>query len=506
MLAPLAAECSWLRADERDNVAVALVPLAAGSEAAAIRLGGDVPAGHKFALAPIAANSSVIKLGAPIGVACADIAIGEHVHDHNLACIGRVDRASIGTRIADPAPRAASFEGYRRADGRVGTRNLVGIVTSVNCSATVARRIAQRFGPRELARFPGVDGVAAFGHASGCGMAKVGDGIDNLRRTISGYARHPNFGGVLLVGLGCEVNQIDDLLAREGLMMDERLRVLAIQESGGSRAAIEAGTVEVEQLLAVADRDRRTTVCASKLTLGLQCGASDGYSALTANPALGRATDLLIGAGGAAILSETPEIYGAENLLLERTADPRIAHRLIERLEWWERHAAQGGADLDNNPSPGNRAGGITTILEKSLGAVAKSGSSPLRDVLRYGEQVRVPGLSFMDTPGYDPCSATGQIAGGANLIAFTTGRGSAFGSKPAPTLKLASNSDLAARMGDDIDLDCGVLLDGGVDHAAMGEAIFARLLEVASGRRTASEEAGMGDEEFVPWVPGPMF
>ncbi len=504
--APLPTTRGWLRANERDNVAVAIMPLAPGSEAAGATLTQAIPAGHKFAIAGVDAGAPVIKLGAPIGRARVAIAPGEHVHEHNLAFAGQADRTTIGTRLQTPPQRVAHFDGFLRADGQAGTRNLIGILTSVNCSVTVARRIAASFGPARLRAFPHVDGVAAFGHSSGCGMAKAGEGIDNLRRTIAGYARHPNFGGVLLIGLGCEVNQVEGVLGSGGLMPGERLRVMTIQESGGTRAAIEEGIAEVEQLLEIAEADRRTRLPASKLTLGLQCGASDGYSALTANPALGCAADMLVGAGGSAILSETPEIYGAENLLLERTEDPAVARRLIERIEWWERHAAQGGADLDNNPSPGNRAGGITTILEKSLGAVAKSGSSPVRDVLRYGERVRVPGLSFMDTPGYDPCSATGQIAGGANLVAFTTGRGSVFGSKPAPTVKLGSNSELAARMGDDIDIDCGPLLSGETDHEAMGEAIFARLIEVASGRSTVSEEEGMGDDEFVPWVPGPMF
>lgn len=493
-----------LRAHDTDSVAIALVPIDAGTRLADELVAHEpIAAGHKIAWHHHAPGEPVVKFGQPIGVASTAIAAGSHVHVHNLAFAGQGRRDRIGTRIHRPGPRPATFNGYLREDGRVGTRNLVAVLTSVNCSATVAKRIAAHFDEDRLARWPGVDGVAAFTHLSGCGMAKDGPGIANLRRTIAGYARHPNFAGVLLVGLGCEVNQIDRLLDTEGLAPSPRLRTLAIQEAGGTRAAIDAGIAIVRALLDGAAQAKRTVVDARHLVLGLQCGASDGYSGLSANPALGHAADLLVAAGGRVILSETPEIYGAENLLLERAVSNQVAEKLVARLQWWEEYAARNGANLDNNPSPGNIAGGITTILEKSLGAVAKAGSSPLVDVLDYGAQVTRPGLSFMDTPGYDPCSATGQMAGGANLIAFTTGRGSVFGSKPAPTLKLASTSGLAKRMAEDIDVDCGLVLDGRASVEAMGEAIFARLLAVASGERTKSEQSDMGEEEFVPWVPG---
>lgn len=493
-----------LRAHADDSVLIALSPLEPGCAVeeglAALEA---IAAGHKIGLRPHAVGDPVIKFGQPIGRAIAPIAPGSHVHTHNLRASGAADRSRIGTRLTRPPGRTANFAGYVREGGGVGTRNFVAVLTSVNCSATVARRIAAHFDPRRLAAWPGVDGVVAFTHASGCGMAKGGEGLANLQRTLAGYARHPNFGGVLIVGLGCEVNQIDPLLAEAGLAPSDRLRTLGVQEAGGTRAAIEAGIAVVEELLDIAGTARRSEVSAAHLTLGLQCGGSDGYSALTANPALGVAADMLVGAGGRVILSETPEIYGAENLLLERAASPDVAAALIERLEWWERYAARNGADLDNNPSPGNIAGGITTILEKSLGAVAKSGTSPLVDVVAYGAPVTRPGLSFMDTPGYDPCSATGQIAGGANLVAFTTGRGSVFGSKPAPTLKIASTSDLARRMAEDIDVDCGGVIDGSTSLDAMGARIFARLLALASGEKSKSEIADMGEEEFVPWVPG---
>ena len=492
-----------IRASAKDGVAVALTDLPAGFDLGGVLTLEPIAAGHKVALRDLAAGEPLIKLGQPIGVVSQPIAAGAHVHVHNVSFSGQADREAFGSRFVEAPPRAAEFMGYDRGDGRVGTRNYIGILTSVNCSATVARRIADHFDEERLADYPHIDGVVAFSHMSGCGMAKAGRGMDNLRRTIGGYARHPNFGAILVVGLGCEVNQIDPLLADQGLEPGDTLRAMTIQGEGGTRGAIERGIAIVKEMLPLANQARRTPQSAANLTLGLQCGASDGNSALTANPALGLAADYLVAAGGKVVLSETPEIFGAENLLLERAVSRDVAEALIERLKWWEDYAARDGADLNNNPSPGNIAGGITTILEKSLGAVAKSGNSPLRDVIDYAAPIKTPGLSFMDTPGYDPCSATGQIAGGANLIAFTTGRGSVFGSKPAPTLKLASNSALAARMPDDIDIDCGRLINGDATMAELGEEIFATLLRVASGEKTASELNGIGDEEFVPWVPG---
>ena len=496
----------FIIADARDNVAVAISNLPAGAPLRdGLAASEAIPAGHKIALRSIKRGDPVIKLGQPIGIATDAIASGAHVHSHNLH-FSRGDVAGeIGIDLRQPEPIAATFDGFVRSDGRVGTRNYVGILTSVNCSATVAKRIAGHFTPERLAAFPHVDGVVAFNHLSGCGMAKAGRGMDNLRRTLTGYASHPNFGAVLIVGLGCEVNQIDPLLASAGLEESDHLRTLGIQDAGGTMAAIEAGIALVEAMLPYADRHRRQTLSAEHLTIGLQCGASDGYSALTANPALGEAVDLLVAAGGRAILSETPEIYGAENLLLRRAASPQIAQDLIARLKWWEDYAAQEGASLDNNPSPGNKAGGITTILEKSLGAVAKAGSTSLNAVVDYAQAVDAPGLSFMDSPGYDPCSATGQIAAGANLILFTTGRGSVFGSLPAPTIKLASNAALAKAMADDIDVDCSKILDG-VTGAEMGAEVFQTILATASGQKSTSESFSMGESEMVPWIPGAVF
>jgi altronate hydrolase len=496
----------FLIASREDSVGIALAPLAPGDRVGGTFIADPIAAGHKFAVAAHQPGDAVIKFGQPIGRAGAAIPAGAHVHVHNVHFAASEAQPAIGSRIVDPGPRPAQFQGYHRADGRVGTRNFIGILTSVNCSASVAKRVAAHFTPDRLAAWPHVDGVIAFSHMSGCGMAKDGRGMENLRRTIGGYARHPNFAGVLIAGLGCEVNQIDPLLADQGLIPGPMLRSLSIQDAGGTKAAIAAGIAAVEKMLAVADAARRAPADAAHLTLGLQCGASDGYSAITANPALGRAADLLVAAGGRVVLSETPEIFGAENLLLERARNAAVAEALRARLDWWLDYARADGQSLNNNPSPGNIAGGITTILEKSLGAVAKAGTTPLNAVIDYAAQIGAPGLSFMDTPGYDPCSATGQIAGGANLIAFTTGRGSVFGSKPAPTLKLASNSALAARMADDIDIDCGRLITGEATLDQLGEDIFAALLATASGRQTRSEENDLGEEEFVPWVPGASY
>jgi altronate hydrolase len=493
-------------ASARDNVATAIADLLPGDRLEnGTCVTEPIGTGHKVALYPIALGAAVIKLGQPIGVATRSIAAGAHVHSHNLAFAGKADRTEVGVDLRTPQPAPVTFNGYVRADGRVGTRNFIGVLTSVNCSATVARRIAAHFTPERLSAFPGVDGVVAFSHMSGCGMAKAGRGIDNLRRTISGYASHPNFAAVLIVGLGCEVNQIEPLLSAAGLRVSDRLTTLGIQEVGGTMSAIAAGIAAVENMLPVANAYQRQPVSAEHLTIGLQCGASDGHSAITANPVLGAAVDRLVAAGGRAILSETPEIYGAENLLLRRAASRDVADALIERLNWWEDYAARDGANLDNNPSPGNKAGGITTILEKSLGAVAKSGSTPLNAVVDYAETVTAPGLNFMDSPGYDPCSATGQIAGGAHLIVFTTGRGSVFGSIPAPTLKLASNAALAQSMADDIDFDCSSVLDG-ISIDDLGDQVFKLILASAGGQSSASERLNIGENEWVPWVPGAMF
>ena len=495
-----------LRLTEADDVAIALAPIAVG-EALGI---GDlcatetIPSGHKIALRRLNAGQSVRKFGAIIGQALATIEAGAHVHSHNLGFVASNQEAKIGSDLAPlpPVLHPRTFEGYHRADGQVGTRNYIGILTSVNCSATVAKRIAAHFHEERMAEFAGVDGVAAFTHTTGCGTASTGDGVDNLQRTLAGYARHANFHSVVIIGLGCEVNQLDRLVKDMGLTRSDRLQTFTIQDVGGTAKAIEHGRALVQELVQEANQARRKAAPVSALTLGLQCGGSDGWSGVTANPALGAASDLLVAHGGTAILSETPEIYGAEYLLLQRAKNATVAQALQDRLAWWEEYVAKHGASLDNNPSPGNKAGGLTTILEKSLGAVAKSGSTPLNGVYRYGQTITEKGFVFMDSPGYDPCSATGQIASGANLIAFTTGRGSVFGSKPSPCLKLASNQALARHMDEDMDIDCSPILSGESIEAA-GARIFEALIDTASGKPTRSEALGLGDEEFVPWQIG---
>ncbi|KQV97599.1 UxaA family hydrolase [Rhizobacter sp. Root1221] len=493
-----------------DNVGVARVDITRGTTLnphpeTAVVARGDIGAGHKIALRDIPRGGAVLKYGQVIGVARDAIPAGDHVHVHNVGMgesnlahgVGRSYRPTV------PIEPAATFEGFVRGDGRVGTRNYIGVISSVNCSATVCKAIAQAFAGPGLAAYPSVDGVVAITHGSGCGMSGEGEGIDVLRRTLRGYATHPNFAAVLVIGLGCEVNQVD--LITEGLATDRgsRLRSMTVQQAGGTREAIEQGTAIVHQLAAAAATARRSTVPVSRLVVGLQCGGSDGYSGISANPALGAAVDLLVRHGGTAILSETPEIHGAEHLLTARAASPAVAHALMARLQWWEAYTTQHGATMNNNPSPGNKAGGITTILEKSLGAVAKGGGSGLMDVVVYAQPVSGPGLVFMDTPGYDPVSATGQVAGGANLICFTTGRGSTYGCKPTPSLKIATNTAMYRRMRMDMDFNAGDIVDGVLSVQDAGGRLFELMLATASGASSLSEVHGLGDNEFVPWQLG---
>jgi altronate hydrolase len=500
-----------IRLHAHDDVVIARRQLVAG-----MRLGdgelevrGLIPAGHKLAVRRIAAGEAVRRYGQIIGFATRTIGAGEHVHTQNLA-MGDFDRDYAFGTDAKPAFQAETprhFMGIVRPDGRIATRNYIGILTSVNCSATAAKAIADYFRrdihPEALAAFPNVDGVVALTHGLGCAVDSGGEGLALLRRTLGGYARHPNFAAVLIVGLGCETNQIDGLMASEGLSEGARLRTLVIQDSGGTAQTVAAGVARVRALLPEANAVQRQPVGVRHLKVGLQCGGSDGYSGISANPALGAAVDLLVAHGGTAILSETPEIYGAEHLLTRRAATPAIGEKLIARIRWWEAYCARMNADLNNNPSAGNKAGGLTTILEKSLGAVAKGGTSNLVDVYEYAEQVERQGLVFMDTPGYDPVSATGQVAGGANLICFTTGRGSAYGCAPTPSLKLSTNTALWERQQEDIDLNCGTILDGTESIEEAGERLFRMMLEVASGGTTKSERHGYGQNEFVPWQIG---
>jgi altronate hydrolase len=493
-----------------DDVLIACRQLVEGMQIAdGVIVRGLIPAGHKVAAKRIKQGEPVRRYGQIIGVAARDISVGEHVHTHNLA-IGSFTRDYIfsGEPISVPAvTKQAGFMGIVRSDGRVATRNYVGILSTVNCSATVARAIADHFRrdihPQELASFPNVDGVIALTHSLGCAVDSEGEGLAVIRRTLGGYARHPNFAAVLMIGLGCETNQIDGLMQSQGMSANSSLKTMTIQSTGGTTQSIASGIAQIRQMLPDANNVTRRQIDASHLTIGLQCGGSDGYSGITANPALGAAVDLLVAHGGTAILSETPEIYGAEHLLTRRAASREIGEKLIERVRWWEAYCARMNATMNNNPSAGNKAGGLTTILEKSLGAVAKGGTTNLMDVYNYAELVRSHGLVFMDTPGYDPVSATGQVAGGANLICFTTGRGSAYGCAPAPSLKLSTNTALWQRQSDDVDLDCGAILDGARTIQELGAEIFDLILATASGRSTKSELHGYGQNEFVPWQIG---
>ncbi|NGM86785.1 altronate dehydratase [Parapusillimonas sp. SGNA-6] len=465
-----------------------------------------VPAGHKIARRAIPAGGPVRRYDQVIGFATRDIAPGQHIHLHNLAMhdFERDYAFCADVRSVGEQPDVLTFQGIVRPDGKVATRNYIGVVSSVNCSATVCRHIADAFRGDALRDFPNVDGVVSITHKAGCGMATSGEGIDLLRRVIAGYLRHPNFAAVVFIGLGCESNQISSLLGAENLSESARLHTMTIQDMGGTRKTIERGVDLVRSLLPQANQALRQPVPVSHLTVGLQCGGSDGYSGITANPALGAAMDLLVHHGGTAILSETPEIYGAEHLLTRRAVSRQVGEKLVARIRWWEDYTKRLGGEMNNNPSPGNKAGGLTTILEKSLGAVAKAGTSNLNDVVEYAQTVTSHGLVFMDTPGYDPVSATGQVAGGANVICFTTGRGSVYGCKPSPSIKLATNTPMYEHMSEDMDINCGDILDGTQSVQEVGRQIFQTLIKVASGERSKSEAHGFGEDEFAPWVLGP--
>ena len=500
-----------IRIHESDNVVIARSQLLGGTVIASegITISGLIPPGHKIATRAIAAGEPVRRYGQIIGNATQDIAPGQHVHSHNLAFsdFARQHEPGAGVRPTAYAAEPATFDGIVRSDGRVATRNYIGVLTSVNCSATVARAIADQFRrdirPEALAAFPNVDGVVALTHGMGCATASDGEELRVLRRTLGGYARHANFAAVLVVGLGCETNQIQGLIAQEGLQEGARLVTFSIQDTGGTAQTVAHGVEIIKGLLPAANRVSRRPVPASHLTVGLQCGGSDGYSGISANPALGAAVDRLVRHGGSAVLSETPEIYGGEHLLTRRAVSGEVADKLLARIAWWERYTARNDMKMDNNPSAGNKAGGLTTILEKSLGAIAKSGTTNLVDVVEFAEACSARGLVYMDTPGYDPVSATGQVAGGANVICFTTGRGSAYGCAPSPSLKFSTNSALWRKQAEDIDLDCGAIVEGLETVDAVGERIFQLILDTASGRRTKSELHGYGQNEFVPWQLG---
>ena len=496
-----------VRLHENDNLVVAVDPIDPGSVLYGVAARERVPRGHKMAIRPIAEGEPILKFGQIIGFASKPVAPGEWLHEHNVEmhAFARDYHFAEDARQEAVLPREeqATFEGFRRQNGKVGTRNYIGILTSVNCSASAARFIAKEVERSGLLDdYPQIDGIIPLVHGTGCGMDIKGEGAEILKRTQWGYASNPNMAGVLMVGLGCEVFQIGRWKELYGLEESDTFRTMTIQETGGTRRTVEAGVAAIREMLPRASDARRETVPASELMLALQCGGSDGYSGITANPALGAAVDLLVRHGSTAILSETPEIYGAEHLLTRRAATREIGERLVERIRWWEDYTARNHGEMNNNPSPGNKAGGLTTILEKSLGAAAKGGTTTLTGVYRYAEPVTAKGFVFMDTPGYDPVSATGQVAGGANVLCFTTGRGSAYGCKPTPSIKLATNSEIYRRMIDDMDINCGDILDG-VSIEEKGREIFDTILRVASGERTKSELLGYGDAEFLPWQVG---
>ncbi len=496
-----------LRLNANDSVIIAVDTINVGTNIDGIKTTMRIPRGHKMATARIEKGQPVLKFGQIIGFATETILPGTHIHTQNCA-FGEFDRDYRFAEAARPEPllpegERATFEGFRRANGKAGTRNYIGILTSVNCSASVARFVAleiERSGI--LSQFPNVDGVIPLVHGTGCAIDLEGEGYELLKRTQWGYAGNPNMGGVIMVGLGCEGFQIGRFMEAYGIKESDTFRTFTIQESGGTKKTVAAGVEAIKTMLPVVNRAKRETLPASELVLALQCGGSDGYSGITANVALGAAVDMLVQHGGTAVLSETPEIYGAEHLLTRRARTREVGQKLVDIIGWWQDYCAKNNGSMDNNPSPGNKLGGLTTILEKSLGAAAKGGTTTLEAVYRYAEPVTAKGFVYMDTPGYDPVAATGQVAGGCNMLCFTTGRGSAYGCKPTPSIKLATNTDIYHRMIDDMDINCGDVLDG-VSIEAKGREIFEAVLRVASGEKSKSEQLGYGDAEFVPWQVG---
>ncbi len=510
----IAAQVSAVFLHPDDNICVATRLVPSGSEIAAgpytVRATADVRLGHKMAVRAIPRGEPVLKYGQIIGYATTNISPGDWVHTHNLSAGELHQNYEFATAVPpDPDPiEGRTFLGYRRPNGRVATRNYIAIISSVNCSASVSKYLAQRVPDELLRKYPNIDGILPLTHKAGCGMQYAGEDHQQLTRVLAGFAKHPNVAGYLLIGLGCETGALQYLLNEGGLVQIQWPNappsvVLSIQECGGTQRTIEAGLKAIAEMLPRCNDVRREPIPASELILGLECGGSDGNSGITANPALGVASDMLVAAGGTSILSETPEIYGAEHLLARRAKTREIGEKLIERIRWWEKYTAMFGAEIDNNPSPGNKDGGLTTIYEKSLGAVAKGGNAALSGVYRYAEPVDTRGFVVMDTPGYDPASITGMVAGGANIVCFTTGRGSCYGCKPVPSIKIATNTPMYERMIDDMDIDAGVIL-AGTPVEEVGRQIFELILEVASGRKTKSELHGIGEEEFCPWSIGP--
>ncbi|MBX3065296.1 MAG: altronate dehydratase [Anaerolineae bacterium] len=501
-----------IRLNPIDQVAIAKVSLSPGSvlrrsDAAPLVIKQFIPSGHKIALEAVAQGQPIRRYGQIIGFATRSVEVGDHVHTHNLAVEDFARDYGFCEDVQSvkyvPESQRRTFMGYLRPDGRVATRNYIAILSSVNCSAHTIKEIAHYFTPERLAAYPNVDGVIALPHTAGCGSRIGGADYVILQRTIAGMARHANVGGYMMVGLGCETNQIRDIIDNYALEDSNGApNYLNIQDEGGLRKTVNAGIAAVEKLLPVVNQTPRTVQPVSEIVLGLKCGGSDGWSGVTANPVLGLVADELVRQGGSAVLAETPEIYGAEHLLTRRAINREVGEKLVEKVHWWERHAAKHEIEIDNNPSVGNKAGGLTTILEKSLGAVAKSGSSPLMGVFDYAEPVTVRGFSFVDTPGYDPVCVTGQVASGCNVVVFTTGRGSVFGFKPAPSIKVTSNSRIFNYMPEDMDYNAGKVLEGTDIQAAAAE-LLDLVIDVASGKQSLSEAQGVGESEFTPWNLG---
>jgi altronate dehydratase len=497
-----------------DNLLIAKQPLLPrttiemgdGSELVVVQM---IPPGHKVALRDIPLGEAVRRYGQIIGFASVPIRAGQHIHTQNVVVHqGELDLdyafcADYAPVEMLPESERRTFMGFKRADGRVGTRNYVALLASVNCSSSATRRVADHFRDNPIMdRFPNVDGVIGLATKGGCGAHYGSNYLGQLQKTMAGIVDHPNVGGYIILSLGCETNQPDDMIANTTLGEGHQPQVLTIQQDGGFQKTVERAIEAVMQMLPEANKAVREPVPASELVLALQCGGSDGWSGVTANPALGRAADEIVRQGGTIVLGETSEVYGGEHLLTRRAVSPEVAQKMVDRIHWWEDYTAMFGASIDNNPSPGNKLGGLTTIYEKSLGAIAKAGTTPMNDVLGYADRITTRGFVHMDTPGYDPVSATGQVAGGCNIIAFTTGRGSAFGFKPAPSIKLATNSDLFAKQEPDMDINCGRMLDG-ISLDEMGMEIFEKILAVASGEESKSEIADIGEEEFNPWIIG---
>ena len=488
-----------------DNVIIALKKIATNEALDGFEWTPNeaIKQGHKIAVKNLAIDENVLRYGQIIGQTKQAIKQGDHIHTHNLE-MGehKQDYAFAADYKALPlATDQRTFMGYKRADGGVGTRNYLGIITTVNCAASVAKMLAEAAEKSGLLEeFPNIDGIVPIVHGTGCGMSGNDESYDTLYRTISGYAQHPNFAGILLLGLGCEVMQVSDLMGERTLRHDGNYRYMTIQQMGGTRRTIERGLEQLREIAMLANQAKRTPTPVAEITVGMQCGGSDGYSGITANPALGFASDLLVAHGGTSILSETTEIYGAEHLLTRRAVNAKVGQKIVDHIAWWEDYCRRNGGEMNNNPSPGNKRGGLTTILEKSLGATAKSGVAPLTEVYKFAEKIDKKGFVFMDSPGYDPVSVTGQIAAGANMVIFTTGRGSVSGFKPAPTLKIATNTEMFERMSEDMDLNCGDIISAGTSIEDKGREIFEMLIKCASGELSKSEELGFGGTEFVPW------